>query len=60
MRGCRRLSNSDWELDGLDDLLPDSQQVLFDLSVVREGRREAKGYVTPEGAMNQSGFRSPA
>ena len=47
MRGCRRLSNSDPEVDGLDDLLLDSEQGLFDLALGREGRREVKGYVTP-------------
>ena len=47
MRGCRRLSNSTPEEDGLDELLPDADQILFDLKIAREGRREQQGYVTP-------------
>jgi hypothetical protein len=47
MSGCRRLSNAGFELDGLDDLLGDSEQVMFDLAVDREQRREKQGYVTP-------------
>ena len=47
MRGCRKLSNAGFELDGLDDLLTDQEQVMFDLAVSREQRREAQGYVTP-------------
>ena len=47
MRGCRRLSNSGPEVDGLDDLLTDSEQVMFDLAFDREQRREQQGYVTP-------------
>jgi hypothetical protein len=47
MQGCRHLSNSTPEIDGLDDLLPDSAQALFDLNVAREGRREQRGYVPP-------------
>jgi hypothetical protein len=47
MRECRRLSNSTPEIDGLDDLLSDRDQVLFDLSSGREDRREEQGYVTP-------------
>ena len=47
MGGCRMLSNSGREIDGLDDLLAESDQVMFDLSVDREGRREKQGYVTP-------------
>src|SRR5262245_45693241 len=47
MRGCRSLSNSGYEVDGLDDLLPEGDQVMFDLSVDREQRREKQGYVTP-------------
>src|SRR5262249_19149244 len=47
MRGCRALSNSGREVDGLDDLLPEEDQVMFDLSVDREQRREKQGYVTP-------------
>src|SRR5262249_14645147 len=47
MRGCRSLSNSGREVDGLDNLLPEGDQVMFDLSVDREQRREKQGYVTP-------------
>ena len=47
MSGSRRLSNAGFELDGLDDLLGDRDQVLFDLAVDREQRREQQGYVTP-------------
>ncbi|MGH9764680.1 MAG: DUF6178 family protein, partial [Blastocatellia bacterium] len=47
MDGCRTLSNSGHELDGLDDLLADEDQARFDLAVDREGRREKQGYVTP-------------
>src|SRR5262249_43078021 len=47
MGGCRALSNSGREIDGLDDLLPEGEQDMFDLAVDREGRREKQGYVTP-------------
>jgi hypothetical protein len=47
MHGCRDLSNSAPELDGLDDLLGAGEQVMFDLGAVRERRREQKGYSTP-------------
>ena len=47
MRGCRSLSNSKPEIDGLDDLLPDDEQVMFDLTLNRERRREQQGYMTP-------------
>ncbi len=47
MQGCRELSNSMPESDGLDDLLPDGDQAMFDLAVDRERRREKQGYVTP-------------
>ena len=47
MRGCRSLSNSRPEVDGLDDLLADGEQVMFDLAFDRERRREQQGYVTP-------------
>ena len=50
MRGCRRLSNSGHEFDGLDDLLSDTQQVRFDISVSREERRDRLGYLPPEHA----------
>lgn len=47
MRGCRLLSNSASEIDGLHDLPGDSEQVHFDLAFARERRREPQGYVTP-------------
>ena len=47
MRGCRRLSNSRPEIDGLDNLLTDREQAAFDLAFHRENRREQLGYVTP-------------
>jgi len=50
MRACRRLSDSGRELDGLDDLLPDAEQLRFDLSLGREERRDLLGYLPPEQA----------
>jgi hypothetical protein len=47
MSGCRALSNSGRELDGLDDLLSDDHQAMFDLAFHRERRRDDQGYVTP-------------
>ena len=47
MRGCRSLSNSRPEIDGLDDLPLDGEQAMFDLAFARERRREQQGYVTP-------------
>jgi hypothetical protein len=47
MRGCRALSNSGYELDGLDDLLSQERQAMFDLALDREQRREEHGYVAP-------------
>lgn len=47
MRRCVTLSNEGYEVDGLDDLLHQGNQARFDLEVVREGRREKQGYVTP-------------
>jgi hypothetical protein len=47
IQGCRSLSNSGREVDGLDDLLAEEDQVMFDLAVDREDRREKQGYVTP-------------
>ena len=63
MRGCRRLSNSTPELDGFHDLMTDRDQLLFDLAVDRERRREARGYVAPEQArafLKMSRQRQPA
>jgi len=50
MRACRQLSDSGRELDGLDDLLPDAEQLRFDLSLGREARRDLLGYLAPEQA----------
>jgi hypothetical protein len=47
MHGCRALSNSGREIDGLDDLLSEGDQAMLDLAVDRERRREKQGYVTP-------------
>jgi hypothetical protein len=47
MAQCRSLSDSGRELDGLDDLLSESEQVMFDLAADRERRRERQGYATP-------------
>jgi hypothetical protein len=47
MNGCRRLSSRGFERDGLDDLLSDAEQRLHDLSVAREARRSARGYLSP-------------
>jgi hypothetical protein len=47
MHGCRRLSNSAPEIDGLHDLMTDHDQVMFDLALQRERRREQHGFVTP-------------
>jgi hypothetical protein len=50
MRGCRRLSNSRPEIDGLDDLLPAPEQQLHDVAIERERRRSQQGYATPADA----------
>ena len=50
MRGCRRLSNSMPEVDGLDDLLMEPEQLLHDVAVDREQRRSQQGYSTPADA----------
>ena len=47
VRGCRTLSNSTPEESGMHDLLDDPEQVMFDLAVDRERRRERAGYATP-------------
>jgi Family of unknown function (DUF6178) len=47
MRGCRRVSNSRPEVDGLDDLLDVGDQAMFDLAIEREQRRDSEGFVTP-------------
>lgn len=50
MQGCRRLSNSTPEIDGLDDLLPAPEQHLRDVAIERERRRSQQGYATPADA----------
>jgi hypothetical protein len=46
MQGCRRLSNSRPESDGLDDLLMTPEQHLHDVAVDRDQRRSRHGYAT--------------
>ncbi len=50
MQGCRRLSNSMPEVDGLDDLLMEPEQLLHDVALDREDRRSHQGYSTPADA----------
>jgi hypothetical protein len=50
MQGCRRLSNSTPEIDGLDDLLLAPEQHLLDVAIERERRRSRHGYATPADA----------
>jgi Family of unknown function (DUF6178) len=50
MQGCRRLSNSTPEIDGLDDLLMAPEQHGYDVAVERERRRSRQGYATPADA----------
>ncbi len=50
MEGCRRLSNSGPEIDGLDDLLSAHEQHLHDTAIERERRRSRQGYATPADA----------
>ena len=50
MQGCRRLSNSRPETDGLDDLLTTPEQHLHDVAIERERRRSRHGYATPADA----------
>ena len=45
--GCRRMSNSAPEIDGLDDLLAAPEQLLHDVTLDRERRQSHQGYVTP-------------
>ena len=47
MQGCRQLSDSMPEADGLDDLLLAPEQALHDMASEREQRRTRQGYVTP-------------
>ena len=50
MEGCRRLSNSTPEVDGLDDLLLAPEQHLHDVASERERRRSRHGYASPADA----------
>ena len=50
MQGCRRLSNSRPEIDGLDDLLTAPEQHLHDAAIERDERRSRRGYATPADA----------
>jgi len=50
MQGCRRLSNSRPEIDGLHDLLMAPEQHLHDVAIERERRRWQHGYATPADA----------
>src|SRR5262249_13545067 len=50
MQGCRRLSNSRPEIDGLDDLLMAPEQHLHDVAIERERRRSRSGFATPADA----------
>src|SRR6478609_885806 len=47
MEGCRSLSNSRPEIDGLDDLLHAPEQHLHEVAIERERRRSRQGYATP-------------
>jgi hypothetical protein len=50
MQGCRHLSNSRPEIDGLDDRLIAPEQHLHDVAIEREQRRSRHGYATPADA----------
>src|SRR5262245_10537768 len=50
MCGCRDLSNSTPEEDGLDDLLLAPDQALHDVAIEREQRRTQQGYLSAEDA----------
>ena len=47
MTGCRAVSNSRPEIDGLDDLLEAGDQAMFDVALDREQRRDKSGFVPP-------------
>ena len=47
MSGCRAVSSSGREIDGLDDLLEAGDQAMFDVALDREQRRETSGFVAP-------------
>lgn len=50
MQGCRSLSNSKPEIDGLDDLMAAPAQHIHDVASAREERRSQQGYATPADA----------
>lgn len=50
MRGCRALSNSAPEIDGLDELLGISEQLTYAAAAARAERRRQHGYVAPADA----------
>ena len=50
MQGCRPLSNSRPEIDGLDELLMAPEQDLQDVAIERERRRSRHGYAAPADA----------
>src|SRR4051794_34612659 len=50
MRGCRELSNSTPEIDGLDELFTAPQQQIHEVAVMREHRRSEQGYIAPADA----------
>ena len=50
MRGCRSLSDSGRETDGLDHLLSEAAQARCDLSLSREQRRDRLGFLSPQQA----------
>jgi hypothetical protein len=50
MAGCRRLSNAGHEVDGLDDLLDAPDQLLHDVTLDRDDRREGRGFSTAANA----------
>jgi hypothetical protein len=50
MQGCRDLSNSAPEIDGLDDLLTMPEQQMYDAAAERERRRSRLGYAAPADA----------
>jgi hypothetical protein len=50
MHGCRRLSDSGRERDGLDDLLEPAEQLEHELALGREDRRGRSGFTSPADA----------
>jgi hypothetical protein len=46
MRGCRRLSGSPPEVDGLDNLLHEPEQLFHDVAADREHRQSRQGYIS--------------